>query len=143
MSITAETVNKSSAPDGTLSTPSTLASPEPVEVVATTPRQRFTEPQAVYLKTKIPKYRKAQADKSWNNMWANIHGSFIQDWPQGPLTGVDIAAGITREDKPVQELKVYQYVKHDLKMPLTWTIENKNLVQQPRKRDTARGKPYP
>lgn len=75
-----------------------------VEAVAAP--QRFTEVQATYLKSKIPEFRKAQTDKSWDDTWANIHGGFIHAWPHGPLTTSEITMGITREDKLIQELKV-------------------------------------
>lgn len=143
MSLATEPVDKSSTPDSTSTTPSTHAStPELVEAGATIPQQRFTEPQVVYLKTKIPDYRKAQADKTWDDTWAGIHGGFIQEWPQGPLTEREIAAGITREGKLVQELKVNQYFKHEQKVPLTLSTENQNLVQQSWKGGAARGPSY-
>lgn len=117
MPLIKETLKTSSVADGTALTsrapeePASVpvpaeatAAPAPVE--ATAAPQRFTKPQVTYLRGRIPDYRRAQADKSWDDTWACIHGGFIHEWPQGPLTGVEVAVGVTREDKLIQELKV-------------------------------------
>lgn len=118
MSLATEEIDTPSAPDSTAlpsSTPGGLTS-EPTDTLmeaAATPHVRFPEPQAAYLKSKIPEYKRAQADKSWDDTWASIHGGFIHEWPQGPLTAAEIAAGVTIEDKLVQELKVNQQFSHE------------------------------
>lgn len=74
---------------------------------------RFPEAQAVYLRSRIPDYKRSQADKSWDDAWASIHGGFINEWPQGPLTAAEIASGITREAKLIQELRVNLQFPHE------------------------------
>lgn len=106
--LTEENLKMTSAPDGTSLTSSAPVEPAstPAPVGATAAPQRFTEPQNAYLTGRIPDYRRAQVDKSWDDTWANIHGGFIREWPQGPLTAAEVTAGVTREDKLIQELKV-------------------------------------
>lgn len=114
MSLTAETADATSVPASTALASMSPEAPSstPDEVGAPTVPHRFSEPQAAYLKTRIPDFRRAQADKSWDETWANIHGGYVHLWPQGPLTAAEITAGITMEDKLVQEQKVNQYFAH-------------------------------
>lgn len=107
MSLTAETTDAASVPASAALMPPEEPSPTSERVVA--PTKRFSEPQAAYLKSRIPDFRRAQADKSWDETWGNIHGGFVALWPQGPLTAEEITAGITREDKLVRELQVNHY----------------------------------
>lgn len=109
MSLNTESVDKASLPDSISPTSSTAggaASAELVQARAAPPPHRFTEPQRVYLKGRIPDFRRAQLDKSWDETWASIHGGFVEEWPHGPLTAAQVAAGIGKEDVVLLERKV-------------------------------------
>lgn len=114
-----QTVDTNSTSDSASSTPNatraSTATPQPVEVtevIATGPPRRWTEDQVLYFKSMVSEFRKAQGDKSWNETWAKIHGGLIEQWSHGPLTAAEVAAGVTRESKLLDEFRVNQYFEH-------------------------------